>query len=91
MHRVAFHLICFVHELKRLLFPKFTDMEGQNPRVESSYLFPSRSTLDVYLTGAATQLRKEMKEKFLDSGKVIEVKRKIGLVMFMLKSIASSS
>jgi hypothetical protein len=68
-----------------------TDKEGQSPRVESSYLFPSRNTLDVYLTGAATQLRKDMKEKFLDSGKVIEVKRKIGLVMCILKNVVSSS
>ena len=88
-------LLVFIYELYFLgkLATQFypTDKEGQSPRVESSYLFPSRNTLDVYLTGAATQLRKDMKEKFLDSGKVIEVKRKIGLVMCILTSVVSSS
>ena len=84
------------HELGRctqvaILSLSFIDKDGESPRVESSYLFPSRNRLDVYLTGAATQLRKDMKEKFLDTGKVIEVKRKIGLVMFILKSVTSSS
>jgi len=48
--------------------------------VESSYLFPNRSTLDEYFAGPALELRAEGKALFIDTGKV-SFTRTIGRVV----------
>ena len=61
--------------------------EGENPVIESSYLFPSRAALTTYFNGAAASLRAEMKEKFMDTGKVVNVERRIGTISFCFENV----
>lgn len=60
--------------------------DDANPVIESCYLFPSRKILVAYFDGAAAHLREEMKLKFMDTGKVVNVSRRIGFVSFSFDS-----
>ncbi len=58
-----------------------TDSEASFAKVESSYIFESRATLQAYFDGPAIELRKEGIELFINTGKV-SFERKIADVIF---------
>ena len=64
------------------ILPSSDVAEGESPRVESCYLFPSREILVAYFDGKAAVLREDMKRMFIDTGKATAVTRRIGLVSF---------
>ena len=73
----------FVYDNRLIIALSSIDVaDGEMPRVESCYLFPSRAILVAYFDGAAAVLREDMKRTFMDTGKVTSVTRRIGLVSF---------
>ncbi len=57
--------------------------EGENPRLEASYLFPSREVLQAYMDGPALLLREDGKTRWMDTGKIV-FSRRFAVVAFEL-------
>lgn len=44
--------------------------EGESPKVEAAYIFPSKEVLDAYFEGPALLLREDGKTRWIDTEKV---------------------
>lgn len=57
--------------------------ENELPKVETSYVFPSREALETYFNGAAIALRGETKTRWIDTAKV-SFSRRITSIVFVI-------
>jgi len=55
--------------------------ESEQPKVEATYVFPDRETLDSYFSGPALALREDGKTRWIDTGK-ISFSRRIAVINF---------
>lgn len=55
--------------------------ENENVKVEATYVFPSRESLQAYFDGPAAELREDGKVRWVDTGK-ISFSRKIAAIQF---------